>query len=153
MPRQRVVAVRLSRSNVFGLILLLMSFTLTAQPISPQGYLARIDHDSPEDVAKALERVEMLYEQGKLEGIEAPSLILHGPEVEVFFKDTYDRYKGIVDLAQKLSDLDLVDVRVCETQTGVMGREASGLYPFVKTVPFGPREVNRLLEQQNYVYF
>lgn len=118
------------------------------------GYVARILNDSPEEVADALERAEKLYLEGKLpQGANPISIILHGPEVEIFFKDNYEEYKKIVDLAARLSAFGVVDVRVCETQSGIMGRSRSSIHPFIGTVPFGPTEVKRLLDQQNYVYF
>ena len=145
-------------SSVIGLIaLLILSFGTLAQS-SPElpasGYLARINHDSPEEVADALKRAEILYNEGRLPINADPiAIVLHGPEVEVFFKDKYDEYKNIVDLAQRLSELGVVDVRVCETQTGILGRSRSSIHPFIGTVNFGPTEINRLLRQQNYVYF
>ncbi|MBX2807412.1 MAG: DsrE family protein [Cellvibrionaceae bacterium] len=125
-------------------------------PLSPasSGYLARIYNDSPEEVAEALQRAEAFYQQGDFPEESNPiAIVLHGPEVEIFFKEKYDQYKKIVDLAAKLSAFGVVDVRVCETQTGIMGRQRSSLHSFIGTVPFGPTEIQRLLDQQNYVYF
>lgn len=118
------------------------------------GYVARILNDSPEEVADALSRAETLYSEGKLpQGANPIAIILHGPEVEIFFKDKYEEYKKIVDLAAKLSAFGVVDVRVCETQSGIMGRGRSSIHSFIGTVPFGPTEVKRLLDQQSYIYF
>ncbi len=118
------------------------------------GYLARIANDSPEEVANALKRAEELYFKGELPPDTGPiALVLHGPEVEIFFKDKYEKYKETVDLAARLSAFGVVDVRVCLTQTGIMGREPSSIHPFIGTVAFGPSEIKRLLDQQNYVYF
>lgn len=134
-------------------------FTASAQddPLAPanaNGYVARILNDSPEEVADALSRAERLYSDGKLpQGANPISIILHGPEVGIFFKDNYEEYKNIVDLAAKLSAFGVVDVRVCETQAGIMGRSRSSIHSFIGTVPFGPTEIKRLLNQQSYVYF
>lgn len=118
------------------------------------GYLARISNDSPQEVTDALKRAEELYLSGKLPPEIGPiALVLHGPEVEIFFKDKYEKYKETVDLAARLSAFGVVDVRVCETQSGIMGRQRSSIHPFIGTVRFGPSEVKRLLEQQSYVYF
>ena len=121
---------------------------------APGGYLARISNDSPEEVADALKRAEELYFSGGLPPDVGPiALILHGPEVEIFFKDKYKMYKETVDLAARLSAFGVIDVRVCETQAGIMGRQRSSIQPFIGTVLFGPSEVRRLLDQQSYVYF
>jgi len=142
-----------------GILCNFFSFNLYAQSeseesLNPEGYVARILNDSPQEVADALGRAETLYLEGKLPASANPiSIVLHGPEVEIFFKDNYEEYKNIVDLAARLSAFGVVDVRVCETQTGILGRSRSSVHSFIGTVPFGPTEVKRLLNQQNYVYF
>lgn len=160
MPRLLVVVVLpfLFKSvfvTFIALLLLSFSNSLLAQnDIAASGYLARINHDSPQEVADALKRAQKFYNDGRLSKEVNPiAIVLHGPEVEVFFKDNYEEYKNIVDLAQQLSEQGVVDVRVCETQTGIMGRNRSSIHPFIGTVNFGPTEVDRLLRQQNYVYF
>ena len=173
LPRPVAVALHFlssRRESVITLVAtisLLVATPLVAAPVTVQnpaleiddsvyqgGYLARILNDSPEEVADALRRAETLYLKGGLESSTSPiAIVLHGPEVEIFFKDNYDEYKTIVDLAARLSAFGVVDVRVCETQSGIMGRERSSIHPFIGTVPFGPSEVKRLLNQQNYVYF
>ena len=117
---------------------------------APNGYLARILNDSPEEITAALKRAEDLHKLGNFDAAADPLVIvLHGHEVEVFFKDEYSKYQEIVDLAAKLSALGVVDVRVCETQTGVLGRSPANLHSFISTVPFGPSEVRRLLNRGN----
>lgn len=148
------------RISIVLVLLAVFSVSVSAQTETPfsssnaNGYVARILNDSPEEVADALARVEKLYSEGKLpQGANPVAIILHGPEVEIFFKDNYEEYKKIVDLAAKLSAFGVVDVRVCETQSGIMGRGRSSIHSFIGTVPFGPTEVKRLLDQQSYVYF
>ena len=147
-------------SSVFLMLFVLSSSVVFAQTDdsllsdNADGYVARILNDSPEEVANALERVEKLYSEGRLpQGANPIAIILHGPEVEIFFKDNYEEYKRIVDLAARLSAFGVVDVRVCETQSGIMGRSRTSIHSFIGTVPFGPTAVKRLLDQQNYVYF
>lgn len=129
---------------------------LAEDGLSPNagGYLARILHNSPQEVASALERAETLYLAGDLtDSVNPIAIVLHGPEVEIFFKENYLEYKGIVDLAARLSAFGVVDVRVCEFKTRVMGRERSSVHHFIGTVPFGPDELERLVNQKKYVYF
>ncbi len=118
------------------------------------GYLARILLNSPGDVEGALLRAEELYWRGEVDGEGAPlAFVLHGPEVQIFLKGNYQQYKPIVDLAAKLSAFNVVDVKVCQTRLGVLGETRDALPPFVGTVPFGPAEVQRLLVDEEYVYF
>lgn len=166
MHQLHVDVVRLFLFNIKALLMpviagfiTLLSLSAVAQSedpdsLNPSGYLARIQNDSPEEVANALRRAETLYLSGQFpQGVDPIALVLHGPEVEIFFKDNYGEYKEIVDLAARLSAFGVVKVSVCETQSGIMGRSRSSIHSFIGTVAFGPSEVKRLLGQQNYVYF
>jgi len=78
------------------------------------GYVARINNDSPEEVADALRRAEALYNDGQLvKGADPLAIVLHGPEVEVFFKDNYDEYKDIVDLGSAFNPFRFYPQRCC----------------------------------------
>lgn len=117
-------------------------------------FLAEITVNSVEEVAQALRRAEQLFEQGAVDAETGPAtFILYGPEVSVFLKDNYQSNKAIVGLAARLSAFKVVDIRVCEIRLGLMGVDESAIQPFVNTVPFGPREVDRLLKEENYSYF
>lgn len=118
------------------------------------GYLARIFLNSPDDVESALLRAEELYQRGEVSADDEPlAFVLHGPEVQIFFKDNYQKYSSIVDLAAKLSAFNVVDIKVCKTRLGVLGESDEVLPPFIETVPFGPVEVDRLLVEEQYIYF
>lgn len=123
-------------------------------PSYPQGFLALLNQHSPEDVEQALLRAEQLFLQNNASANIPPiALVIHGPEVAIFFRENYAQYKTIVDLAARLSALHVVDLTVCETRMGVLGRNKSELLPFVNTVPFGPAEEQRLLEEKRYRHF
>jgi hypothetical protein len=79
-------------------------------------------------------------------------LVLHGPEVEYFSINNYDKYKDIVDQAARLDAFDVVDVKICQTMMGVYGIEQNDIPSFIELVPYGPEEVERL-EQEGYVAF
>ena len=122
--------------------------------LEPNGYLARVLLNSPEDVNKALLRAEELFSSGKVGPGDKPmAFVLHGPEVKIFFKDNYEQYRSIVDLAAKLTAFNVVNVKVCRTRMRGMGERESTLVPFVGTVPYGPAEIKRLVDKERYVYF
>ncbi len=167
--RLRPVAVALPFLSKFRSALILLGLLL-ASMLSPAslaesgisaeslaqapGYLARIQQNSPQEVEQALLRAEKLYVDGELpEGLPPLAFVLHGPEVEIFFRGKYKEFKSIVDLAARLSAFGVIDVAVCRTRMGVLGQDPAVLYPFVSTVPFGPAEVNRVLNEEQYVYF
>jgi len=119
------------------------------------GYLVRIDQNKPEEVEAALLRAEALYlESSPLLSSSPPiALVLHGPEVEIFFRENYQRYKKIVDLAARLSAFEVVDIKICRTRLRFLEQNKSALVPFVGTVAFGPDEIARLTEEEGYVRF
>lgn len=122
---------------------------------SAQRYLGRIGYDNPDQISEALDRVEAFYQQSEvlLEPDEPIAIVVHGPEVSVFEQTNYEQYKTIVDKAARLTALGAVDIVVCETRMDHEGIEASSIYPFVGTVPFGPQEIDSLLTEQDYIYF
>ena len=118
------------------------------------GYLARIELNDPLEVEAALQRAEDVYLSDEIpENVPPVVFVLHGPEVAVFQKHNYQRYKPIVDLAARLSAFRVVDIRICRTQLYSLGGGEQELHPFVGTVPYGPAEVQRLLDVEHYVYF
>lgn len=85
-----------------------------AQPVSGvnagvPGYVARIEQDDPQAVERALRKAEQYYlDSGMNPALSAITFILHGPEVEIFSRANYVRYKPIVDLAVRLSAFNRV---------------------------------------------
>lgn len=121
----------------------------------PVGYLGRIELNDPEAIAGALRRAEDLYHsEGMSEQVLPPVvLVIHGSEVEIFFKENYSMYKSTIDLAAKLAAFKVVEIRVCEASARRLGLDTKSLFPFVGTVPYGPAEITRLIEVEQYVYF
>jgi intracellular sulfur oxidation DsrE/DsrF family protein len=118
------------------------------------GYLARIEQNDPEEVKRALLKAEQYYLDNNMSpALPIIAFVLHGPEVEIFFRDNYRRYKPIVDLAARLSALKVVDIKVCRTRLRFLESDAAELFPFVGSVPFGPAEIERLSGEEDFVYF
>ena len=118
------------------------------------GYLARIALDDPYAIQSALKRAEEVYLSNEIPaGFPPVVFVLHGPEVAVFQKQNYSRYKSIVDLAARLTAFQVVDIRICRTQLSNMNSSESSLFPFVGSVPLGPAEQDRLMTVEQYVYF
>tara|TARA_B100000446_G_scaffold62752_1_gene59242 strand:- start:4328 stop:4768 length:441 start_codon:yes stop_codon:yes gene_type:complete len=118
------------------------------------GYLAQLELQTSEELYSALLRAEMLFLEGRfLDQLPPATIVVHGPQVGVFFKRQYQQNKVVVDLAARLSAFGVVDISVCETRMGVMGRDRQELFPFVGTVPFGPAEEQRLIADEGFLYF
>ncbi|UTW44839.1 acyl-CoA transferase [bacterium SCSIO 12696] len=120
----------------------------------PPGYLARLELNKPEEVEATLQRVEEIYLSGQLNAEQPPvTFIIHGPEALVFLEENYEMYQGIVDLAKKLTEEKVVDIRICRNRLRIEGAKKKPLQSFVGTVRFGPREERRLRRAEDYEYF
>lgn len=118
------------------------------------GYLVRIEWGDPAEVEAALKRAEAFYlASDPLVSNPPIALVLHGPEVEIFFRKNYRRYKSIVDLAARLTAFQVVDIKICRTRLRFLQKSEASLLPFVGTVAFGPDEIARLTEEEGYVRF
>ncbi len=119
---------------------------------APTGFVADISVHSEAGLRTLLGRVEQLLERPRKSG-EAPlvSLVLHGPEVEFFALKNYSQYREVVDHAAKLAALGAVDISICQTQMRTRGIGKDEVPAFLRQIPYGPEEVQRLLDS-GYVY-
>jgi len=115
---------------------------------NPSRQYADISVHTTEELELLFDRVEASLERPRGEG-EAPlvSLVLHGPEVEFFALENYQRYQAIVDRAAKLAALGAVDISICQTRMRQLGIGTDDVPAFLHQVPYGPDEVERLREQ------
>jgi len=113
-----------------------------------QQFVADISVHTVEELEVLFDRIEQLLDRPR-GADEAPliSVVLHGPEVDFFTLQNYQQYKGVVDRAAKLSALGAVDISICRTQMRVRGIETDQVPAFLNQVPYGPGEVERLLDE------
>ena len=128
------------------------------EPIAPHSVdkqpnrVADISVHTEQELEILFTRVEQLLDRPRT-GDETPlvNLVLHGPEVEFFAIKNYDKYKTIVDHAAKLAALGAVDISICQTQMRSLGIATDEVPSFLRQVPFGPGEVESLIEN-GFVY-
>ncbi|HHH45111.1 MAG TPA: hypothetical protein ENK49_13310 [Gammaproteobacteria bacterium] len=113
----------------------------------PRNLVADISVHTEQELDILFTRVEQLLDRPRSEN-EAPlvSIVLHGPEVAFFAVQNYAKYKGLVDRAAKLAALGAVDISICQTQMRNLGIATDQVPSFLRQVPYGPGEVERLLE-------
>lgn len=109
---------------------------------------ADINVHTTEELELLFGHVEALLDRPRSKGEAAIiSLVLHGPEVEFFALKNYERYRDIVDCAAKLAALGAVDISICRTQMRQRGIGKNEIPAFLRQVPYGPGEIERLREQ------
>ncbi len=136
-----------------------------AEPVAPRvnyaqdstankAYIAEIELHTAAELYDILKRADQLFsEAGFAEDSRPVQFILHGDEAKVLQQSQYQQNKGLVDLAAQLSAFKVVDIRVCETWMQGQNIDAKTLPPFVGTVANGPKEKQRLMHKQGFVYF
>jgi intracellular sulfur oxidation DsrE/DsrF family protein len=168
MPQPPVAAVLLSLSDsllrlIFARCALALCLLAVCLPVSfacaeaadERRYLAEIELHTEAELFAALQRSQALFDSGelKLHADQPVRLVLHGPEVLVLLLQNYQQHKQTVDLAAQLSAFGIVDVKVCETWMRGAKVNPEELPPFIGTVPYGPAEEKRLLDEEGYIWF
>ena len=102
----------------------------------------------PEEMDKLLGRIEQLS-SSLPPGKQGPSLalVLHGPEIAFFTRMNYTKYMDMVDRAAELDRKGVIDVKVCDTMIRAMDLQDAELPDFVEHLPYGPAEIDRLIQQ------
>ncbi len=126
-----------------------------APPLESPVYVAAIELHTTAELHSVLQRADQLLMDGiALQSDPATvTFILHGPEVRGLLRKNYRQNKAMVDLAARLSALGVVEIMACETWMGGNSVAPEDLQPFVGTLSYGPAEIRRLVDEQDYLYF
>ena len=118
-------------------------------------YLADISVHSPQELLDILMRADMLFESGQYSAENSSPIIflLHGEEARILFKPQYESNKQVVDLAAKLTALNVVDIKVCDIWINGNNLFVKDLQPFVGVANNAAAEAQRLVSQERYQYF
>lgn len=146
---------------LLSIFLVFLCSAVNAQPLQspaenhsePARYLALIKTNSASEVEMLFKRASMLADEvDDLTAYEPIVFVLHGEETHAFRQQNMERYKSLLDLAERLERRNIIDIRVCETWMRMNGVERSELPSFIDTVPLGPGEERRL-RREGYLYF
>ena len=118
-------------------------------------YLADISIHTPQELFDILARADALLEDGVYSVADSSPVVflLHGDEARILFKAHYGSHKPVVDLAAKLSALNVVNIKVCDIWMKKNNLYSGDLQPFVGIVGNAVTETRRLVTTENYKYF
>jgi len=109
-------------------------------------YLFDVSNHSLEDLEKLLARAE---EISKMQTDEYDELeivmILHGPDIN-WFNQNLPENKRLIELAKKLDELNIIDMRVCDAKIDQLGYNRENIPEFIESVPFAPTEIQERLD-------
>lgn len=123
-----------------------------ATPAPGARYLFQVTLHTPAEIEKLLTRAEQLAAtQRPTDRRTGIALVLHGPEVEIFARRNYARYRALVDRAARLDADGVIEVKMCQTEMRSRGIREQDVPGFIELVPYGPDEEERL-KRRGYVY-
>jgi intracellular sulfur oxidation DsrE/DsrF family protein len=115
-------------------------------------YLFNVTLHTPEEIAGLLTRAEQLAQSMHTDNPRTGiALVLHGPEIEMFAKKNYPRFRNTVDQAERLDAAHVIEVKMCLTEMRRLGLQKEDIPAFIELVPYGPDEEERL-RRNGYVY-
>lgn len=115
-------------------------------------YLFNVTLHTPEEIAAMLARAEQLAQTRHTDDARTGiALVLHGPEIEMFAKRNYPRFRQTVDQAERLDAAHVIEVKMCLTEMRRLGLRKQDIPGFIELVPYGPDEEERL-RRNGYVY-
>ncbi len=122
-------------------------------PAAPDArYLFRVTLHTPLEIEGLLARAEQLARNMRPADRRAGiALVLHGPEVEIFARKNYAKYRHIVDRAARLDSDGVIEIKMCQTEMRSRGIGNDDVPGFIEFVPYGPDEEERL-QRRGYVY-
>jgi intracellular sulfur oxidation DsrE/DsrF family protein len=123
-------------------------------PKKPKRYLFSVTLHTQEEIDAMLSRAETLSKnlrQQSKKDHAGIALVLHGPEIEMFTRKNYGKFRQLVDKAARLDSEAIIEIKVCRTAMGDLDIKKEDLPEFVEIVPYGPDEEDRLL-RQGYTY-
>ena len=73
-------------------------------------------------------------------------MVIHGPSVNMFTIENYEKNKKLIDLAAKLDAFNVIDLKICEKSLENEGISRDQIPAFIDSVPYAPDEIRRLSE-------
>lgn len=117
---------------------------------STAGYVFDITVQNIEQLDALLNRADKLKGQFSPDQHGRIALVLHGEELNLFRKNNYPKFMGIVEKARRLDQQNLVDIKACQTMMRSLQIEQSELPDFIEQVPLAPVEIDRLEREKGF---
>ena len=116
--------------------------------IGNKSYLFDISNHSFEELESLLQRAEEIsqFDKKNYDDLEIV-MILHGPDIDWFTRKNQEKNRQLIELAAKLDEFDIIDMKVCETSMNSRGVKREDIPAFIESVPYAPDEMKKLTEE------
>lgn len=142
-------------TRLISLLLLSITFSLVQATTRPaaEGTFVDLMPKSKAEVELILQTLEASINENSDHALPPIVMMLHGEEAHRFVRGNYEDNKDLVDQTAKLAAYGILDVKICETWMRGNNYSANDLFPFVKGVPLGTAEIERLSSDEGYVEY
>jgi len=151
--------------SLLGFYLMLMSLSVSAENSLWGGAVAQDIEYKPQKVVydvnvKTLGAMNGVLDRAsylsKITGADpfdsSIVLVLHGPEIEFFARENYQKYKELIHRAQSLVEGETLKIRMCKLAAEGHGYKPNHIHGFIKVVPMGDAEIIRLQNEEQHAY-
>jgi uncharacterized protein len=116
--------------------------------IGNKSYLFDVSDHSLEELELLLKRAQEIsqFDKKNYDDLEIV-MILHGPDIDWFTQQNYEKNRQLIDLAAELDAFDIIDMKVCETSMNRRGVKREDIPAFIESVPYAPDEMKKLTEE------
>lgn len=120
-----------------------------AQPeIENKSYLFVVKDHSIDEFEALLNRAEQVSQSQPqdFEDLEIV-MVIHGPDIDFFTHQNHGNNSQLLDIAERLDSINVIDMKVCETTMSMRGVERHEIPSFIESVPFAPTEIKDRLKE------
>lgn len=106
--------------------------------------------NSPEEANIAINFISNFiraYDEFNPMGEYSLAIVSHGPELKIFVKKHYEKYKNTVDRLNSMTKSYNLKIYICKSAAKVMGFKEDDFLPFVILVPSGVVQLAKLQEE------
>lgn len=122
--------------------------TTIAPDIENKSYLFVVNDHTIDEFEALLNRAEQVSQAqpDDFDDLEIV-MVIHGPGIDFFTNQNHAENSKLLDVAKRLDEFDVIDMKVCETTMSMRGVERQDIPAFIESVPYAPTEIKTRLEQ------
>ena len=115
--------------------------------IGNKSYLFDVSNHSIEEMEALLARAREIsqFDSNEYKDLDIV-MILHGPDIDWFTQQNQEKNMKLIELAAELDQLEIIDMKVCETAMDKRGIKREDIPAFIESVPYAPDEMKKLLQ-------
>ncbi len=129
------------------------SASVTATKYNPQKVVYDVHVKTVAEVESVLDRASYLSTLTGADPFDQSIvLVLHGPELNFFAIENYEKNKDLMHRAQSLVVSEAITIKMCKIAAEGQGYAPKDIHGFIEMVPMGDAEIVRLQYEEAHAY-